>query len=117
MKRILMVVVLILFLIPMTASAKWYLACDPSEDATVTGIEFRVNGTTIYTGIGDLDETYLLVADLTPYEDGQDWTFEARFVAGMIPGWWSDPLLFNVNQVPPPVGGPTDVPGLLLIQQ
>jgi len=122
MKRILMVIVLIVLLIPMTASAKWYLACDPSIDATVTGVEFRVNGGTAITGIGELIETewygtLLLVADLTPYEDGQDWTLEARFVAGVTPGWWSIPFLFNVNQIPPPVGAPTDVPGLRLIQQ
>lgn len=121
-KRILMAIILICFLAPVNVFAGWYLVCDPSVDATVTGVEFRVNEGTANTGIGDLIETewygtQLLVVDLTPYEDGQDWTFEARFVAGMTPGWWSNPFLFNADQILPPTGAPTDVPGLRLIQQ
>lgn len=107
-KRILMVIILIVFLFPLTASATWYLASDiPAGNPT--GATVNVDGVDIDNVIFAVstDGQSLLLIDATPYIDGQVHTYIACFTYDdMAPGC-----------APPFVPGVGESPVLRLIQQ
>lgn len=100
MKRALIILAIIL-LFPVMASATWYLACDiPTDNAS--GSNVRVDGTTV-VGLFQVSANgqALLLLDLTPYNDGAGHTFEARFTAvDSLPSPWSPPFVPGVLNSP-----------------
>jgi hypothetical protein len=101
MKRILIILCIIL-LFPVTASAAWYLACDIPTQAEATGSQVRIDNGSVVPGLFQVsdDGAALLLLDLTPYSDGIGHSFEARFTGTLPTSGWSAPFTPGVLNNP-----------------